>query len=171
MTHHSGIRRITALFVMLWTAPFLAGCGVMFGGTTKTISVTSAPAGAHLTTVPSTAEFTTPTSFSLERKHSYTIKATKDGYKEAQAQIQKRMRTGPLVLDILFTGLLGVVIDAATGGWYDLQPEYVTMALEQADPAMDGPDVITVTVSFSKYDSDLTRVSATAPVHIEVVKN
>lgn len=171
MTQHRGIRRAVAVAALVWTVPLLSGCGVLFGGTTKTITVTSAPAAAQLTTTPSTAQFTTPASLQLERKNSYTITATKDGYKSAEAQIQKQMRTGPLILDILFTGLLGVVVDAATGGWYDLQPANVTMALEKTDASITGPDEITVTVGFSAYESGLTRVSATAPVQIHVVKN
>lgn len=150
----------------------LSGCGVMFGGTTKTISVTSAPNGATLTTVPSTAQFTTPASLELERKNSYTITASREGYQDAQAQIQKRMRVGPLILDILFTGLVGVVIDAATGGWYDLQPANVTMALEQTDPALPGPDRITVILSFEETEEGVeATVEADAPVRIDVVKN
>ena len=168
---HRTRRRVLSVLTALALLPLLAGCGVMFGGTTKTISVTSAPSAATLSTSPSTAQFTTPASMELERKNSYTITATKEGYREAQAQIQKRMRTGPLILDILFTGLIGVVIDAATGGWYDLQPENVTMALEQMDPAQDGPDVIEVTVSFDEDEAGVAIVESTEAVQVEVVKN
>jgi hypothetical protein len=143
----------------------------MFGGTTKTISVTSAPSGATLSTTPSTAEFTTPASFELERRSAYTIVARRQGYREAQAQIQRRMRTGPLILDILFTGLIGVIIDAATGGWYDLQPENVTMALEQVDASAPGPDVITVNITFDQVDAGRATVRSTAPVEVEVLKD
>lgn len=102
--------------VVLALAMSAAGCGVMFGGTTKNISVTSAPSAAVITTQPSTGMYTTPTTLSLERKHAYTLVLRREGYNEAQFQIRKSMRTGPLILDILFTGLIGVIVDAATGG-------------------------------------------------------
>ena len=39
----------------------------------------------------------------------------------------KKMRTGALVADILLTGLLGVVVDALTGGWWNLEPDDSTL--------------------------------------------
>jgi hypothetical protein len=39
------------------------------------------------------------------------------------------MQGGILVLDILFTGLIGVIVDAVTGAWYKLSPETATVSL------------------------------------------
>lgn len=148
----------------------LSGCGVITGGTTKTVSVVSVPSVATITSAPTSGSFTTPASIELERKHAYTLIATKDGYSEAQFQVQRRMRTGPLILDILLTGLIGVVVDAATGGWYDLQPENVTIALEQLDPAMPGPDIIEVRIGPAP-DSGSVVVEADHVVSLTVVQN
>ena len=54
------------------------------------------------------------------------------------------MRGGILALDILYTGLLGVVVDAATGGWWDLSPNDVTLVLERKDASLDGPEEVRV---------------------------
>jgi hypothetical protein len=89
---------------------------------------------------PSTA----PTTLELSRKNSYVVTATRDGYAPAEATIRKGMRGGILALDILFTGLLGVVVDAATGGWWDLSPNDVTLVLERRDASLDGPDEVRV---------------------------
>jgi hypothetical protein len=72
------------------------------------------------------------------------VTATRDGYAPAEATIRKGMRGGILALDILFTGLLGVVVDAATGGWWDLSPNDVTLVLERRDASLDGPDEVRV---------------------------
>ena len=108
----------------------------------------------------------------LERKNSYTITASREGYRDATAQIRKSMRMGPLILDILFTGLLGVVVDAVTGGWWDLQPDNVTLVLEQTDPAQAGPDVITVMLSFQEAPDGLTaQIESSTPVRVRLEKN
>ncbi|MSR20940.1 MAG: hypothetical protein EXR91_08180 [Gemmatimonadetes bacterium] len=133
--------------------------------------ITSIPAAATLATVPPSGEFTTPASVQLERKHSYTVTARRQGYRDATGQITRKLRTGPVILDILFTGLLGVVVDAATGGWYDLQPENVILSLEQVDASLDGPDVISVTVAFDQRSAGVATVRSSTPVQIEVVKN
>jgi hypothetical protein len=150
----------------------LSGCGVIFGGTTKTISVASSPSVARLTTEPLTGSFTTPVTLTLERKKSYTLIAWKEGYRETQFPIRKKMRKGPLIIDILFTGLVGVVVDAATGGWWDLQPEEATITLERLDDSVPGPDVIEVTISTATADAAAPlRVESTEPVRVKLVQN
>ena len=81
------------------------------------------------------------------------------------------MRAGPLILDILFTGLIGVIVDAATGGWWDLNPEDVTLALERVDDSVDGPVAIEVSISSSRNDPGSMVIDATEPVQIELIAN
>src|SRR5687768_3104358 len=98
------------------------GCGTIFNGTRQTIVATSAPDQASIAVEPGGGKFTTPSSLSLERKNDYNLTFTKEGYSPATFQIQHKMNAGILVLDIL-AGLVGVIVDAATGGWNDLSPE------------------------------------------------
>lgn len=148
----------------------LSGCGVIFGGTTKTITVASTPTEARLTTAPLTGSFTTPASLTLNRKTAYTLVVWKEGYQEAQFPITKSMRVGPLILDILFTGLIGVVVDAATGGWWDLQPEEAAVTLVRLEDNLDGPAVIEVTISAGTGDAPV-QVDATEAVRVRVIEN
>lgn len=131
------------LVVVLLTAPGLAGCGVMFGGTREAIQVQSAPQAATVATTPGTGTYTTPTTLSLERKNDYTLRFTRAGYREATFDIHHSLRGGMVALDILFTGLIGVVIDAATGGWFKLEPKSATVTLERL-AAGAGPERIKV---------------------------
>ena len=48
--------RVLALVAVAFS---VSGCGVMFGGTTETLRVSSSPAAARLTTEPATGTFTT----------------------------------------------------------------------------------------------------------------
>ena len=150
----------------------LAGCGTIFGGTSETIQVNSAPSGASLTTRPETATFTTPASIRLERKHTYTLIASKEGYDSAEFQLEQKMRGGMLVLDIL-TFPVGIVVDAITGGWWKLEPKEPSLTLEKTDVSMEGPRHIDVTITLTGDGADPTAtVDATEPgVLLEIRKN
>ena len=91
--------------------------------------------GVSVTTVPVTGTLTTPASVALERKNSYTLTFMAEGYESSEFQIQRQMRTGILVADVLLTGLIGVVVDAVTGGWYKLEPKTVSLSLQSATAA------------------------------------
>lgn len=126
----------------------LLGCGAIFNGTRQTITAHSTPDGAILTTEPSTARYTTPASISLERKHEYVLRCEKEGYTPAEFQIQKKLQGGIVVLDVLFTGLIGVVVDGATGAWFKLSPENATLTMTRIDETVEGPKTIQVRVGF-----------------------
>lgn len=76
------------------------------------------------------------------------------------------MQGGILALDILFTGLLGVVVDAATGAWYKLAPESAVVSLTKVADG-DGPDTIQVYVT---RQGDVLKLESSAPgvsVHVQ----
>jgi hypothetical protein len=158
------------LLTLLLVLP-LAGCATIMGGGTQLVTVSSAPSEATITADPEAGTFTTPASLQLERKFGYTLTATRDGYRPATARLTKKMRVGPLIADILLTGLIGVIVDGVTGAWYELQPAVVTLVLEQSNPLDEGPDVIEVTLSVDEEKDGLTEIRATSPVQIEVTRN
>ena len=162
-TRHGGFTAATALVTAI--ALTTAGCGAIFNGTRQTITATSAPDGARISTDPGTGDYTTPTSLNLERKNNYVLTFTREGYTPATFQIERHMQGGILALDILFTGLLGVVIDAATGAWYKLSPETAVVSLTKVADG-NGPDEIQVYVT-SNGDAVNVRSSA-AGVHVHV---
>ncbi|HUS11683.1 MAG TPA: hypothetical protein VMZ30_14550 [Pyrinomonadaceae bacterium] len=130
--------------VVLVACLFTVGCGAIFNGTRQTIQATSSPAGAVIKADPGGLEFTTPASISLERKNEYRLTFSKEGYTPGTFQVQKSLNAGILLLDVLFTGLVGVVVDAATGAWYKLSPETATVTLEKRSASVDGPDRIEI---------------------------
>ena len=161
---------LTCLGVAL---PILSGCGLIFGGAHQTIQVQSSPDGAKVTTTPPSGEFTTPTNLNLERKNDYALTFEKAGYSPAHFQITHSMRGGILVLDILFTGLLGIIPDAATGAWNKLSPESATVTLTKV-AMVDGPDTIHVGIRVGKDShGENARIDASSPgvtVRVETVR-
>lgn len=135
--------RLLALGLLL---PHLAACGAIFGGTRESIQVNSSPQTATVTTAPGTGTYTTPTTLNLERKNDYTLRFTRDGYRDATFDIQHSLRGGIVALDIIFTGLIGVVVDAATGAWFKLEPKTAIATLERVQDGK-GPERIDVAVT------------------------
>ena len=157
MDKHIWTRTATAAG-LLALLPFLAGCGVIFGGTRQTIRATSSPDAATIQLTPPTVEYRTPASLSIERKQESVLTFSMPGYTSQKVQLQRSMRVGILVLDVL-TGCVGVIVDAVTGAWYELSPEIVSVTLLKMDAALAGPETITLTV-----DVKPTRAGATVGV-------
>jgi len=154
--------------------PLLGACGLIFGGTHQTISVQSSPEATKVTTTPPTGEFTTPTNLVLERKNDYSLTFQKEGYSPAHFQITHHMRGGILVLDILFTGLLGIIPDAATGAWNGLSPQTATVTLTKV-AMVDGPDRIQVGIRVGhEGNRNGVSINASEPgvtVRVEAIGN
>lgn len=151
--------------LVLVTAFLLSGCGAIMHGSRQNISVQSSPQGATIQTTPATGTFTTPTNLVLERKHSYVLTFTTAGYTAGTFNIQNNISVGVVVADVLLTGLIGVIIDAATGAWYNLTPEAATVTLTKTGNG-EGPDVIQVLVT-PTADGKLS-VTSTSPVTVRV---
>ena len=152
--------------IMLLASCLFTGCGVMFNGTSQTLQINSSPDGAKISSTPVCGDFITPASISLERKNSYVLSFSKDGYEPTSVPVQKRIKAGIIVLDVLLTGVVGVVIDAATGGWYKLTPDAVSVTLIKsgATGAIDGPDEIEVFLDVSDNgDAELASVTSSEP--------
>ena len=147
---HSKTCRIVAGSLCLAFTVAAGGCGTILNGTRQTVGIQSTPAGATVTTAPAGETSTTPGSIILERKNNYILTFTADGYEPAEAHLRREMKTVILVLDIL-AGVVGVIVDAVTGGWYQLEPETVSATLRSNSGLED------ITVHLSVLDSDDQR--------------
>ncbi len=166
LTQEANMKRAVAILCLVSFVPFMSGCGVIFGGTRQVIQANSSPAGATVTTSPATQDYKTPASISLERKNETVLTFSADGYTSQKVQLQRSMRSGILVLDILFTGLLGVVVDAATGAWYRLSPEVATVSLTKVAD-IPGPETIQLALR-ADSKAGVLHVDSSTPVTITV---
>jgi hypothetical protein len=122
--------------------------------------------GRHVTTNPATTQYTTPASLRLERKNSYTLTFVRAGYTKQDLIIEKQMRTGVLIADIILFPI-GVIVDAITGAWYRLTPSPVSVQLQKTTGDVEGPDTISITLRASDDGKDLLLESS-VPVTVEV---
>ena len=72
----------------------------------------------------------TPVRLKLVSKHTYSIEFRKEGYKTKTVNITNKVGVGWVILDVL-GGLIPVIIDAATGAWYELDQKNVNAILDK----------------------------------------
>ena len=116
-------------------------------GTTQQVAVSSSPTGAQVT-VDAMERGTTPVIADLKRKDNHVIKVTMDGYQPFEMALTRSV-SGWVWGNIVFGGLIGLAVDAITGGLYKVAPEQVTAELK-ADGALlqmaEGNELMLLTV-------------------------
>jgi hypothetical protein len=90
-------------------------------GTTQNIGISSSPTGAKVT-ADDMLLGTTPMFAELKRNEEHIVTIEMDGYEKAQLTLTKNI-SGWVWGNIIFGGLIGLAIDAISGGIYSLSPE------------------------------------------------
>ena len=120
-----------AISITLAIALFLltSSCATLFKGTSSRVDFSSDPQGAKIY-ANGNYMGDTPIRLKLESKRTYNIEFRKEGYQTKTFNITNHVGAGWVVLDIL-AGLVPVIIDAATGAWYELDQKTVNAILEK----------------------------------------
>lgn len=131
--------------LQLFVAAFLiAGCGTIIHGTTQEIGFTSDPAGASVE-VDRLQKGETPVTVDLSRKDTHTVRFDLEGYEPYELAINRKV-SGWVAGNIIFGGLIGLVVDAVSGGMYKLEPAQVRAQLEETSTAHVEGDILYVGV-------------------------
>jgi len=138
------LQNYTRIILAVAVGAFLAGCGTIIHGTTQDVSIASSPSGASVT-VDGADIGETPITQSLDRGNQHTIELNLDGY-ESESIIVNKGTSGWVVGNIVFGGLIGLAVDAATGGMYKLTPEQINRSLDEGTAAIDDEDNVFITV-------------------------
>jgi hypothetical protein len=122
------MKRLIALVAVLST-----GCASIVHQTTQQIPVASNPPGAAVTVacgdVNNDPKLVTPTVVTVHRKPSHcSISLNKDGYQPAEVALARKM-SGWYLGNILFGGIIGLIVDAANGAMYQRTPAKVDVTL------------------------------------------
>lgn len=121
--------RLVVIAVLL---PILAGCATMTRGTRQAFTVTSEPSNANVQF--STGQTcTTPCTLELPRGDDFQVTVTREGYQEQTANVVSAISGGGgagMAGNVVFGGLIGAGVDAASGAMNDLQPNPLHIELE-----------------------------------------
>lgn len=107
----------------------LAGCASIMHGTSQDIGFQSTPTNAKVT-VDGLPMGNTPVVAKLSRKDNHIVKMNLDGYQPFEATLT-RSTSGWVWGNVVFGGLIGLAVDAMTGGLYNLNPNQISGQLAQ----------------------------------------
>ncbi len=119
------------LVVVVMGLLFLStGCiGTIFNGSSEEVTFNSSPSGANVY-IDGAFVGLTPLSVDLDRGSSHTAKISLDGYQDESFRIKKSANGGIIIADIFITGGIGLIIDLATGGMYNLNPTDISTSMD-----------------------------------------
>lgn len=147
----NSLKRVTPAILLFI---FLTGCGTIIHGTTEQVGVTSSPSGATVE-IDNTKIGETPLTQELSRKDSHSVKVSMDGY-ESYEMIINRNTSGWVWGNIVFGGLIGLAVDATTGGMYKLNPNEINAQLKESGRAelAEGDSDINLFIELTKSVDD-----------------
>jgi hypothetical protein len=119
-------------------------CASIMHGNKQGISVNSTPTGASVV-VDGQPMGTTPAVLQLARKSTHVIQLNLDGYQPYEIALT-RGTSGWVWGNIVFGGLIGLGVDAATGSLYKLSPETITADMQTRTAVIDGKQTIQIAV-------------------------
>lgn len=119
------LRKISLVVVLL----FIGGCAAIFNSKTDKVEFRSTPDGATVV-LDGVPIGRTPLVANVDvREQEHKVMLTLEGYLTQGAMISSGVGGGWVVLDIL-CGLIPIIIDAATGSWYELETNKVEITLQ-----------------------------------------
>ena len=152
---------VLAVLATLTAGLVIAACGTIMHGSMQDVSFTSAPAGAQVT-VDTARLGPTPVVAKLRRKDRHVVRIELAGYQPFEMALQRKT-DGWVWGNILFGGLIGLVVDASTGGMYKIEPAVVQASLTQGSARVSRQgDVIAVAVVLHA-DPSWERIARLAP--------
>jgi hypothetical protein len=110
------------------------GCATVVsgGGGNQKVKIVSEPPGADVT-VDGQFVGAAPVEVLLERKSTHIVDLSAGGYEPTRLAVNSRFN--PWVIgNVVFGGLIGVVVDLATGATYHLSPDELTVPLRPMAP-------------------------------------
>jgi len=116
-------------FVTMWSS----GCATVMTGKYQNISVTSEPPGVKVRS-DTGVSITTPGSFDLIRNQDHTLVAEYPGCEPQQKELKHGVQ-GWFWGNILLGGIIGGIVDAASGSSDELQPKKVHFNFTSAGQA------------------------------------
>ncbi len=118
-----------AVFLLFFSACIFTRCGTIIHGSRQNIIIVSEPNKANIS-INGMNVGITPYSARLKRNERHTIKVHLDGYNTYEVTLQRNL-DGWVFGNILFGGIIGLVVDVATGSMYRLSPNDILAEIKR----------------------------------------
>nr|WP_288933336.1 PEGA domain-containing protein [uncultured Allomuricauda sp.] len=151
----------------------MSSCASIVHGPTQTVDFNSQPSGATIT-IDGKEFGKTPQSIELRRKgrekgnrtrkQQYYVKIALDGYYPYELKLKREM-DGWFLGNLLFGGLIGIIVDASNGAMYKLSPNQVIAQMNKNTNEMANTedDRIYLAVTM-KIDPNWEKIDQLEPV-------
>ena len=106
----------------------MSGCATIIHGTKQDIGISSTPTGASVM-IDNTDTGVTPVVAKLRRKEDHVVRIQLAGYQPFETTLTHSV-SGWVWGNVAFGGLIGLAVDAASGGIYKLTPEQIEGSLQ-----------------------------------------
>lgn len=120
------------LLVLVAISVLFSGCATIFKGSNENVKVNATPAAATIVVKAQTGQVMyqgeVPTEVKLPKKNTYTVEVALAGYKSQTIYIGQSV-TGWFWGNLCLGGVVGMVIDWATGSMWDLNPNQIDVKL------------------------------------------
>ncbi len=113
--------------LMLGIVVLLSGCATIIHGSKQTVGIASNPTKATVT-VDGQEFGQTPVNASLSRKDNHIVVINLEGYSPYETTLTRKV-DGWIAGNIVIGGLIGLAVDAITGGMYKLTPDQIQAEL------------------------------------------
>ena len=155
------MRTRTLLCSMLVVALLLAGCATIMHGTKQSIGISSVPTDAQVT-VDGVQLGRTPVIADLSRKEMHFVTIELDGYLPYDTTLTKSV-SGWVWGNIVFGGVIGLAVDAISGGLYNLTPEQIEAELREQLSDCPGCEEGLFIVAVLHPDPDWQKIGTLQP--------
>lgn len=119
------------LLVIFILSVLIYGCATIIHGTSQDVGFSSNPSNAKVI-VDGIPSGNTPVTVSLSRKNNHAVTIELEGFYPYSNTLTGSV-SGWVWGNILFGGLIGLAVDAISGGLYVLSPEQVAADLKKSD--------------------------------------
>lgn len=141
----------TILSLTVVSSLMLTSCATIISGTTQNVSFNSNPSNASIF-VDDFEVGKTPFQTKLERKSEHKVVIKLEGYKPYETKLTRTFNAWYLG-NVIFGGLVGLIIDPISGAIYQLTPSQVNAQLQQGTIAKTKNNDIFIAVSLEKDPS------------------
>ena len=143
-TTHSNLMKLTTYLAGKRWAPLitlsailvLTGCCSIVSGTKQNVKIDSQPTGSTVTikqlnsvTETNIWDGKTPAVVKLKRKNSYLVTISREGFQPIEMPIEYKGMNGWVWGNILFGGIIGVIVDSINGSATKLGPDNISVEL------------------------------------------
>jgi len=153
---------LTSFAVLAATALVLWGCATIMHGTSQKVGISSSPTGAKVWVDNKEMGFT-PLFADLKRGDDHIVRVELAGYQKAELTITKSV-SGWVWGNIVFGGLVGLAVDAITGGLYNLSPEQLNAELKKEGSAVIIKDGQIYVLTVLRPDPNWQKIGDLVPV-------